>query len=131
MLWMLDTNTVSALIKNNPHVKARVLAASAQSLCISVITQAELFFGLAKRPQATRLHQAVTLFISKVQILPYTASAATHYGSLRAGLEGGGMVLSPFDTLIAAHALAEDATLVSDDRAFSRIPTLRLENWAA
>jgi len=88
MKWyMLDTNTVSHLIKEHPAVVGRVVAAPMASLCISAITKGELLFGLAKRPHAKRLHLAVLEFLRRVDVLPWDSSIAEHYGSVRADLE--------------------------------------------
>ena len=127
--YMLDTNTVSYLIKRHPVVARRVVAAPIASLCISAITEGELLFGLAKRPSAERLHIAVGEFLRRADVLPWDSAVAKHYGIVRADLERHGKVLSPLDLLIAAHALAVSAVLVTNDQAFGLIPKLALQDW--
>jgi tRNA(fMet)-specific endonuclease VapC len=129
--YMLDTNTVSNLLKEHPGAVRRVMSVPMASLCISVITEAELLFGLAKRPEAKRLHKAVRELLKRVEVLPWDSEIAECYGSIRANLESRGTVISPLDLLIASHALAVDAVMVTNDRAFRHIAGLHLEDWAA
>ncbi len=129
--YMLDTNTVSHLIKEHPSVVRRVVAAPMASLCMSAITKGELFFGLAKRPDARRLHLAVRELLRRVDVLPWDSAVAEHYGVVRASLEREGKILAPLDLLIAAHALSIGAVLVTNDRAFGQVADLLVENWAA
>lgn len=126
---MLDTNTVSHLIKEHPAVARRVVAAPMASLCISAITEGELLFGLAKRPDAKRLHLAVRELLRRVDVLPWNSSAAERYGRVRADMARDGKVLAPLDLLIATHALAVGAVLVTNDRAFGQVAELQLEDW--
>ena len=125
--YMLDTNTVSHLIKAHPAVTRRVLAAPMASLCISAITEGELLFGLAKRPDAKRLHAAVRELLLRLDVLPW--NSAEHYGMARAEMEAQGRILAPLDLLIAAHALSVGAVLVTNDRAFRQVGGLQLEDW--
>lgn len=130
MKWtMLDTNTVSHLIKEHPAVAGRVVAAPMASLCISAITKGELLFGLAKRPDAKRLHLAVQEFLRRVDVLPWDSAIAEHYGSVRADMERQGKMLAPLDLLIATHALSVGAVLVTNDRAFGQVAELHVEDW--
>jgi len=126
---MLDTNMVSHLIKDHPAVARRVVAVPMVSLCISVITEGELYFGLAKRPDAKRLHLAVQEFLRRVDVLPWDSAIARQYGLVRADMESRGNILAPLDLLIAAHALSVGATLVTNDRAFSQLTDLQTEDW--
>ena len=128
--YMLDTNTVSQLLKANPAVARRVVAAPMASLCISVVTECELLFGLAKRPDAKRLHAAVRQFLLRVDVLPFDSATAEHYGAVRSSMEKVGKTLSPLDLMIAAHALGAGAVLVTGDRAFKQVPKLKIVNWA-
>jgi len=127
--YMLDTNTISHLLKGDPAVARRLTAVPMASLCISAITEGELLFGLAKRPAAKQLHAAVREFLKRVDVLPWDSVAAEHYGIVRANMAGQGKVLSPLDLLIAAHALSVDAILVTNDHAISQMPDLHLEDW--
>jgi len=127
---MLDTNTVSLLLRQHPAVLRQVTAAPMAALCISVITEGELLFGLAKRPAAKRLHAAVREFLRRVEVLPWETATAERYGTLRAGLERDGKPLAPLDLLIAAHALDRQAVLVTNDRAFGVVEHLDLADWS-
>lgn len=127
--YMLDTNMVSLALKPHPEVLARMLELPMASLCISAVTQAELMYGLAKRPQAHRLHRSVHEFLMRVEVLPFDSRIAAHYGAFRAGIESLGKSLSSLDMMIAAHAQALQAILVSHDRAFAQIDGLALEDW--
>ena len=127
--YMLDTNTVSHLLKVHPVVARRVVAAPMASLCISAITEGELLFGLAKRPDAKRLHLAVREFLRCVDVLPWDSETAERYGTARAHVERQGKMLAPLDLLIAAHALGAGAVLVTNDRSFARVAKLQVEDW--
>ena len=127
--YMLDTNTVSHLLKEHPAVVRRVVAAPMAVLCVSAITEGELFFGLAKRPDATRLHLAVEQFLRRVDVLPWDSIAAKRYGKVRADMARQGKSLAPLDLLIAAHALGIDSVLVTNDRAFGQVADLHIEDW--
>ena len=129
--YMLDTNTVSHLIREHPAVVRRVVAMPLASLCVSAITEGELLFGLAKRPDAKRLHSAVREFIRCVEVLPWNSAISEQYGSVRADMESRGKILAPLDLLIAAHALGADAVLATNDRAFGYVPNLQVEDWTA
>ena len=102
-LFMIDTNTVSHLIKGHPAVVRRISDLPMNSLCISAITEGELLFGLAKRPEAKRLAAFVKAFLMRV--LPWDRAVAARYGTVRAHMELLGQILSPLDLLIATHAL--------------------------
>ena len=128
--YMLDTNAVSHLIRGHPALTQRLLTVPMASVSISAITEGELRFGLAKRPQAVRLHQAVKEFLLCVEVLPWESATAQIYGVQRASMERQGRPLAALDLLIATHALAVDAVLVSNDRAFRQVTGLRVEDWA-
>ena len=128
--YMLDTNIASYIVRGrSPPLAARLVAVPMAQLCVSAITQGELLYGVARKPGATNLQIAVHEFLMRVDVLPWTHAAGTRYGLLRAVLESAGTPLGNLDTLIAAHALSEDATLVSNDKAFTAVPGLTLENW--
>ncbi|MDR1850304.1 MAG: type II toxin-antitoxin system VapC family toxin [Zoogloeaceae bacterium] len=126
---MLDTNTVSHLVKSHPAVSLRITEVPMTALCISAITGGELMFGLAKVPDAKRLHQAVMEFLRRVDVLPWDSAVMTRYGSVRAAIEKQGQTLGTLDMLIAAHALETDSVLVTNDAAFSRVAGLTVEDW--
>lgn len=127
--YLLDTNTVSHLLKEHPAVARQIVARPMASLGISAITEGELRFGLARRPEARRLHLAVAELLRRVDVLPWDSEVATRYGLMRAEMQQQGKALGALDGLIAAHALAIGAVLVSSDKAFARAPGLRVEDW--
>ena len=130
-LYMLDTNTISHLLKEHPAVARRVTATAMTFLCMSVITQGELMFGLAKRPEATRLHLAVRELLRRVDVHSWDSAAAECYGTVRAAMARQGKVLAPLDLLIAAHALSLGAVLVTNDKAFGQVDALPIEDWSS
>ena len=127
---MLDTNTVSHLLRAHPVVTRQVTTVPMASLCISSITRGALLFGAAKRPEAKRLHAAVHEFLLRVDTMAWDAEVATRYGGIRADLSSRGKVLAPLDLLIAGHALSLGAVLVSNDQAFGMVPGLVVEDWS-
>jgi tRNA(fMet)-specific endonuclease VapC len=127
--YMLDTNTVSHMLRGHPAVIGHIQDKPMNALCISVITEGELLFGLAKRPAAMPLRHSVDEFLKRVDILPWDSKTAFRYGTLRAAMESQGQVISALDLLIASHALCADAVLVTNDRAFGKVPDLALEDW--
>ena len=129
--YMLDTNTVSHLLRKHPAVARRVVAVPISDLCISAITQGELLFGLARRPDATTLHGAVREFLRRVDVLPWDAATSEVYGTVRAVAQRAGRVLAPLDLLIGSHALSVEAILVTNDVAFGQLPGLAIEDWTA
>ena len=127
--YMLDTNIVSHIIKAHPVVIRHMVAVPITSLCISAITQGELFFGLAKRPDAKRLHIAVNELLRRLDVLPWDSITAERYGVVRADMVRQGKILAPLDLLIAAHALSIGAVLVTNDSAFGQLAGIQLEDW--
>ena len=126
---MLDTNMVSHIIKRQPQAIARLLEVPMHSVCISAVTAGELAFGLAKRPQALALRDAVNEFLRRVEVMPWDAAVAQTYGTLRAALYKKGTPLAALDLQIAAHALHVNATLVSNDRVFAQVGLLVVDDW--
>lgn len=127
--YMLDTNMVSSLVRQNPIAVERARGAPIAALCISAITEGELLYGLAKRPEALRLHAAVREFLRCVDVLPWDEVAAESYAQSRASMERQGKTLAPLDLLIASHAVSIGAILVTNDRAFRLMGGLRVEDW--
>lgn len=127
--YMLDTNTVSHLLRQHPMVAKRVKAVPMASLCVSAITAGELLFGLAKRPDAKRLGPVVREFLRRVDALPWDNAIAQYYGMVRTTMEPQGRILAPLDLLIAVHALGIGAVLVTNDQAFGQVPDLAIEDW--
>jgi tRNA(fMet)-specific endonuclease VapC len=127
--YMLDTNVISALVKYNANVTKRVITAPANSLCISAITEGEIYFGLAKRPEAKKLHRVVMEILLRVDVLPWNHEVAQVYGNLRAELENVGKQPGPVDILTAAHALQLGVVFITNDRAFQYVANLDVEDW--
>ncbi|MBI1282787.1 MAG: PIN domain-containing protein [Thiobacillus sp.] len=124
---MLDTNAVSALVKGQAAGLSKAL--EHRSFCMSVITEAELRFGLARRPINPDLRSIIDTLLLATDIRAWTSDCAARYGPLRAELEALGKPLAPMGLLIATHALTEDCTLVSADRAFAHVPGLTFFDW--
>jgi tRNA(fMet)-specific endonuclease VapC len=133
-LYLLDTNTVSFLVNGrSPAVRTHYVEAESQGarIAISAITEAELLFGLARRPEATRLKANFDRFFAAVELLAWDSTVARAYGDLRGELSGAGKSLALMDLLIAAHAIAAAATLVTHDKAFLEAsPSLQVVDWA-
>ena len=127
--YMLDTNTVSHLLKAHPLVTQRVIALPMAALCISAITEGELLFGLAKRPEAKQLQRVIHELLRRVETQAWDSAVAAHYGVLRASMARQGKSLAALDMLIAAHALSLGAVLVTNDQAFRQITQLVVEDW--
>ena len=128
--FLLDTNMASYIIKGNfPRVRERLVRVPMAEVGISVVTEAELRFGVAKKPEATRLGEAVEEFLLRVEILPWDSAAAKSYAAIRAVLERAGDPMGNLDMMIAAQALAAQAVLVTHDRVFHRVKQLKIEDW--
>ncbi len=128
--YLLDTNIASCIIKgNSPAVDRRLVKVAMAQLAISAVTEGELRFGAARLPRAARLHSLIEEFLLRVAILPWDSDAARQYGQLRATLEREGQPMGNLDVMIAAHALAVNAVLVTNDHAFVRIKKLKIEDW--
>ena len=129
--YLLDTNMASYVIKGNvPRVRERLLKMPMAEVGISVITEAELRFGVARKPEAVRLKTAVEEFLLRVEVLPWDSEAAEHYALIRAALERTGEPMGNLDMMIAAQAPAAQAVLVTHDRVFRRVKGLKVEDWS-
>ncbi len=133
MNYFLDTNICIYIInKRPPAIIEKLMQFSPQEIGISAIVVSELQYGVAKSSQSERNRQLLAAFLRPFQIVPYDAAAAEAYGIVRADLEKRGQPIGREDLLIAAHALAADRALVTNNEAeFKRVPNLRVENWAA
>lgn len=128
--YLLDTNICSYIMKGNiPAVRRHLARVPIAQLFISSVTEAELRYGVARRPKAANLQQVLDEFLLRVTVLSWDSRAALEYGLLRASLESSGQPIGNLDLMIAAHALATGAVLVTNDRSFARIKTLKTENW--
>jgi len=129
-MWMLDTNICSYLLrKRPPSVLERFYAADLDDLRISVIVAAELRYG-AVRLGSEKFSRQLDDWLSFQRISPWPENATAEYARIRYELERQGTPIGNMDLLIAAHALAEDAVLVTNNtREFLRVSGLKLENW--
>lgn len=127
---MLDTNICSYILRRQPRsVVERFHAQPGEAFFLSALVVAELRFGAVKRG-SERLIAEVEDFVSGFSCHPWPLEASRHYAHLRTELERQGPPIGNMDLLIAAHALAEDAMLVThNSREFERVPGLRVENW--
>lgn len=132
MLYMLDTDTASYIIKGRaPGIEAKLAAIDPSRLCISVMTRAELLYGLQRLPPVHRLHVGVRQFLKIIRALSWDAEAADFYAEIRHQLATTGQLMGEMDMMIAAHSLATAAVLVTNNvRHYERIQApLILENW--
>ena len=129
--YLLDTNVLSALIRDpQGPIAQRIAAAGEETVCTSVLVAAELRYG-AHKSGSVRLAERVDLILSTLEILPLEVPADRHYGDIRQRLARLGTPIGPNDLLIAAQARSLDLTVVTaNERAFARVPGLRVENWA-
>ncbi len=129
--FMLDTDICSYVMKrSHQHVIDRLQSTSVGDACISVITRAELMYGVEASPK--RVHDAAALaaFLPYVDVLDFDSNAAHHYADIRADLKRRGMMIGANDLFIAAHARALGLTLVTNNTAeFGRVQNLSIENW--
>lgn len=129
---MLDTNVISDLIRNpQGRCAKRIAKAGEDRICTSIIVAAELRYGCAKR-NSKRLTKAVEDLLAEIDVLPFEAPGDAEYGAIRAALERAGTPIGGNDLLIAAHARALGATVVSaNTNEFKRVRGLKVENWLA
>ena len=130
--YLLDTNVISHLMQGrDAKLLARLTKLPVGQVAISSVTLAEIEYGIQRRGQPMALRNALTQVLLHMDVLPWDAAAAGCYGELCSGLEAQGINLSDFDMMIAAHAVALKAILVSRDKAFANIPKqrLKLEVW--
>ena len=128
---LLDTNMCIYLIKNRPpEVLRRFEEYAVGDIGVSSVTAAELHFGAQKSQRPAQNEQALEQFLLPLAVVGFDLSASIAYGRVRAALEKQGTPIGPLDTLIAAHALSLDLTLVTNNvREFARVPDLSVENW--
>lgn len=128
--YMLDTNAVSQMVRRPDSAFAqRVAALEPDSVAISVIVAAELRYG-AERRGSSRLTRQLEAVLSTIDVLPLQEPADRHYGAIRSDLERIGLPIGRNDLLIAAHARAVGATLVTNNvDEFRRVPSLAIEDW--
>ena len=129
---LLDTNICIYIINAKPPaVLERFRQDRMGDIGLCSVVAAELAFGVAKSDSA-RNRQALEMFLAPLIILPFDTAAVWVYGDLRANLESRGTPIGSLDTMIAAHALSQQALLISNNtREFSKVPDLQLDNWVA
>ena len=128
--FMLDTDTVSFVLRDIGTTAANLLKQSPSTICMSAITLSELRFGADKR-KSKRLHNLIDAFCRTVHVAPFGVSEAAFFGRVRTKLEASGAPIGVLDTLIAAHALALNLTLVTNNtKRFARVRGLKITNWS-
>jgi tRNA(fMet)-specific endonuclease VapC len=129
--YMLDTDTCSYVMKrSHPLVLKRLAALPLSDVCMSVVTRAELLYGVEVSPKHAQDAAALAAFVPYVEVLDLDEDAALHYAEIRADLKKRGAMIGANDLFIAAHARALGLTLVTNNTAeFERVRDLKLENW--
>jgi tRNA(fMet)-specific endonuclease VapC len=128
--FMLDTNIVSYLLREQmPSLKSNFLRTPPGDVAVSTITEAEVQFGIARKPGAAKLRLAAENFLAGIAILSWDSAAARVYGPLRADQERKGRPLSVEDLMIAAHALSLGLILITNDQVFRFVGGLKTEDW--
>jgi tRNA(fMet)-specific endonuclease VapC len=126
---MLDTDISSYIIKRRPVTLVERFERHAETLSVSVMTAAELRFGAEKAGRA-RLSELVEAYLERLAILDWTNEVSGHYARIRAELERSGKPIGNMDLLIAAHAVSQRMTLVTNNlKHFSNVPGLKIEVW--
>ena len=129
---MLDTNIVIYVIKRRPIELLTVFNRHVGQMCISSITFAELIHGAEKSQRVEQNMQAISDFVTRLEVLDYKSNAAAHYGDIRANLELKGKTIGVNDLHIAGHARSEGLVLVTNnEKEFNRVEGLRVENWVS
>ncbi len=127
---MLDTNMVIYTIKNRPNQVRETFKQHQDQMCISAVTWGELIYGAEKSSHPERNLADIEQMAARLEIAPFEALAATHFGQLRAELYRIGKPIGPYDMMIAGHARSMGFILVTNNlKEFERVPGLRVENW--
>lgn len=131
MKYILDMNICIYIIKKHPiHVLNRLQKEDISDICLSSITLAELEYGVQKSERIAQNSLALAEFLSPIEIVPFDENAAMEFGKIRAVLERKGRLIGEYDLMIAAHAIALDLILVTNNsREFKRVSDLKIENW--
>ena len=130
--YLLDTNILSDLLRNPGGRAARRLAVVGEAtVCTSIVVACELRYGAAKKGSLA-LSERVEILLGSLEVLPLDKESDRHYAEIRSHLERIGETIGPNDLLIAAHTLALDLTLTTENvEEFARVPGLSIENWLA
>ncbi len=133
MRYVLDTNTVSALMRADPPVLQRLRALNRRDILLPQPVVAEIAYGIARLPKSKRrqlLEERFATIADTLERVEWTDAVSTAFGDIKALLERRGRPIEDFDAAIAAHALAHDATLVTGNvKHMANVPALRHENW--
>ena len=132
MMFLIDTNICIYIMNDHPpQIIQKFKEIGIGNICISSITVSELQFGVFKSKQIKKNIKRLEEFLSPFEILSYDENASTFYGKIRSSLEKQGTVIGPLDMLIAAHALSENLTVITNnEKEFKRVKSLKVENWA-
>jgi len=131
--YMLDTDICSYVIRERPlEVFEKFKKVEVNQLCISVVTYAELIYGVEHSSSRKINRPIIDDFVRHLDIITWDEDAAEHYGKIRAFLRAEGNIIGSMDMMIAAHARSQNMILITNnDKHFKRVPKLRLENWVA
>ncbi len=131
MKYLLDTDTFSDMVKGqNAKIIKRMESLQTGECGLSVVTRGEIMFGLQIKTLKPAVQQRLDRLLEVIDTLPLTTEVAAQYGKLRAYLRTQGTPIGPNDLWIAAHALASNLSLVTNNtREFARVPKLKVENW--
>lgn len=130
MAYLLDTNILIAISKARPGLEERLERCPASAIVLSSVVLAEIEYGIAKSARRAHNRQVFDALTGGFAVAPFDLAAAREYGPLRSELERRGQLIGPYDMLIAAHARALGAVLVTDNVGeFSRVEGLKVENW--
>ena len=132
ILYMLDTDICSYIMRERPlHVLEHFKNVAMDQVHISVVTYAELIYGVEHSSSKKINRPIIDDFVLHLSILSWDQEAAEHYGKIRAFLRAEGSIIGSMDMMIAAHAISREMTLVTNnDKHFTRVPQLKVENWA-
>ena len=132
MRYMLDTNICIYAIKHKPEkVFQKLQTVDPQDVCVSSVTYAELVHGVEKSAAVEKNRLALSMLLANIEILDFDVEAADCYGKIRAALEKKGTPIGSLDMMIAGHAMSMGYTVVTNNvKEFSRVPDLKIENWA-
>ena len=130
-LYLLDTDICAFILRRSPErLLERVQSVPLDQQCISMMTLAELLFGVEKSNRKKANRAAVEALVQHLAVLDWSRAAAECYAGIRVDLERRGQMIGASDLMIAAHALSVGATLVTNNvRDFRRVKSLVVENW--
>ena len=130
MTHLLDTNVCIAAMRGNSKVREQLLARTPSDCGVSMVSLYELYAGVERCQQPTTERLKVDAFISPLHRLPFDEAAAVQTARIRWQFERKGMLIGPYDLMLAGQALALDLTLVTHNvREFCRVPGLKVEDW--